>query len=342
MATGTMNQIPEHIVVSCDGGSIAVESRRPDITPILCGRKAGAALARIPTLLPICGTAQAAAATLAVQSAGGRTPESTHYLNAALVREQCLSAAFRLTIDYPALLNEAPLLAELRRVRQADGPGEMATALRALLPGFDSVVDGGITATSYATLNPGLPARVLLRAMEHDRQHPVTGRAPVPVSGDGLWALMIRGIHPKTADQPIMVGPYATRRHPRTTEVLSQVDGLLAQLVLAHLMDTWFIASLLEADADSPVSLVEGRATDDGVGVGMAQTSRGPVYHRVTVGDDETVTSWQITAPTDWHFSPNGPVSNLRTGTGAGDEWLKCLVLGFDPCAPWRVAGEEA
>ncbi len=52
----------------------------------------------------------------------------------------------------------------------------------------------------------------------------------------------------------------------------------------------------------------------------------------------DTVADWRVLAPTDWHFSPRGPVaSRLTAMAGQTRERVAILVTSYDPCAPWAL-----
>ena len=80
-------------------------------------------------------------------------------------------------------------------------------------------------------------------------------------------------------------------------------------------------------------------------GEGRTYTARGELIHRVSLRRDasgqERTAAWNIDAPTDRLFAPDGPVARALTQLPAAGASLplaaRCLVLSFDPCVESRI-----
>jgi coenzyme F420-reducing hydrogenase alpha subunit len=85
----------------------------------------------------------------------------------------------------------------------------------------------------------------------------------------------------------------------------------------------------------------DGRAR---VGIGFAEAARGLLVHRVSMLDGR-VRRYQILAPTEWNFHPQGVVAEglkaiARAGvTGAELERLARLyITAVDPCVDYQLS----
>jgi coenzyme F420-reducing hydrogenase alpha subunit len=85
------------------------------------------------------------------------------------------------------------------------------------------------------------------------------------------------------------------------------------------------------ADAD-----VVAFALADGEGLAAVQTARGLLLHRARVRDGR-VADYQIVAPTEWNFHPDGPLARGLAGMAADDgdtlaRRARLAVQALDPC----------
>jgi len=150
-------------------------------------------------------------------------------------------------------------------------------------------------------------------------------------------------------------GPIArSTGHPLVAGLLVAVgNGLLAR-VAALLVELAQAAAALEAplsarpsDASEPGGWA-GRAGNghagSGVGIAMAEAARGLLVHRVVVAGG-IVQRYQILAPTEWNFHPQGVVAQGLQGIaksgirGAELERLANLyITAVDPCVEYRLS----
>ncbi len=76
------------------------------------------------------------------------------------------------------------------------------------------------------------------------------------------------------------------------------------------------------------------------LGIGSAMTARGPVFHRICLGEADTVVDWRVLAPTDWHFAPGGPAARELGELGTPTA-MRLLIASYDPCAPWTLHTDQ-
>jgi hypothetical protein len=348
-----MNPDVPFITIHAGPDGIRIDQRRPQVTSLLTGMSAATALARISSLLPICGGAQTLAARRAIEAARNDPPgrEAETQREASLWREQAHAAAWRLAIDWPDLLGEPRDLAGMRQILNAGGGADVARALERYLPGLGEVAEPeGLLDWAARTDCPA--ARLLRQALAQSEVRDDDGGDTHRMSGDALVERARAVFDAPTfdalapGDEAVEVGPAAMARDP-LIPALDAVPGMtaVARRLFAQVLDTHIIASRLRAPLQEAAGQPQRWTLADGKGMGRAQTARGPVFHRVSLDphDGETVTDWRVLAPTDWHFSPRGPLAR-SAGEGPQEEpWLRLLIAGFDPCAPWTImtgAGE--
>lgn len=349
-----MNPVGPSITIHAGPEGIRIHQRRPQVASLLKGMPAATALARISSLLPICGGAQTLAARRAIEAARNERPgaEAEHRREASLWREQAHAAAWRLAIDWPDLLGEPRNLQGMRQLLNTGTGPDAANALRQYLPGLSEVTDPG-DLPDWVARTDCSAARLLRQvvALGGDGEnaggetHRMAGEALAERAREVFEAPTFDALAP--GDEAVEVGPAAMARDSRIP-ALDAVPAIsaVARRLLAQVLDTHVIAGALHDPDQVAAGQPESWNLAACKGMGRAQTARGPVFHRVSLDprDGETVTDWRVLAPTDWHFSPRGPLAK-SAATGPRElSWLRFLVAGFDPCAPWTMvasAGEE-
>lgn len=350
-----MNPVGPSITIHAGPDGIRIDQRRPQVATLLKGMPAATALARISSLLPICGGAQTLAARRAIEGARNEEtgPEAEARREASLWREQAHAAAWRLAIDWPDLLGEPRNLQGMRQLLNTGNGPDAAHALEQYLPGLADV-DDPEDLLDWVAHTDCSAARLLRRVMALGEIGEDAGGDTLCMAGEAL-AERARAVFDAPTfdalapgDEAVEVGPAAMARDPRIPSLYTApAITPVARRLLAQVLDTHVIARALHDPAQVMVRQPESWSLAAGKGMGRAQTARGPVFHRVSLDprDGETVTDWRVLAPTDWHFSPCGPLAR-SAATGRRElPWLRFLVAGFDPCAPWTMvtsAGEGA
>lgn len=328
------------ITIGLADDRISISQRRPTVTGLLSGMSLEEALVRIPLLLPICGKAQGIAAQRAASAARGEQEPYAAEHTQQLWREQALAAAWRLAIDWPGLVGRDREIPLLKAAQQAVDPASLATELLGFLPGLINVEDREelISWVEHSNCTAAAVIREA-RQLEFGVDAP---HAPHLASGEELQGLALAAMAHEPFDPlsplgaGIEVGPLAMSRHPLVDRICSSdTFGALSRRLVALLLDTMVIAGhLLDEQSTYPLSAwpLGGR-----VGMGRANTARGPVFHRVALDERDRVAEWRVIAPTDWHFAADGPLVHEAGRLGGDPKRVAMLVAGFDPCAPWSI-----
>ncbi len=224
------------------------------------------------------------------------------------------------------------------RVRQADDDRQRSTALAALAPGLESVrsLDQLL---DWMRESDCTAARVAREAMD-------SGRPLVAVrclGGEPLARVAETVLESESYDpqapsaDAVDVGPLAMQRDPLVGALQEELGSTLLARRLAQVLELRVIARALAGGEAAAPCMASGWPTDTCVGMGRAVTARGPVFHRVRLETDrDTVADWRVLAPTDWHFSPAGPVAKALPAM-TNPRAIRKLVGAFDPCAPWSL-----
>jgi len=136
---------------------------------------------------------------------------------------------------------------------------------------------------------------------------------------------------------PRITGPFT--RHAGHPLVAALGQGLSARLA----------ARLLELDLSlrRMQELVHGIEADQGLqlppasgtGLAVVEAARGRLAHRLEL-ENGKVTRYQILAPTEWNFHPQGALPQGLLGQPAGDDALqrvRHLIAALDPCVACKI-----
>jgi hypothetical protein len=333
-------------------GGYRVNQTRPPVGLILAKLPLELALDQIANVLPICGEAQRIAARRAVEAAQGQITSAGPGDSETLFREQLQSSLWRLAMDWPSLIGESQDLGALRLARRTNDPGSLQEQLQDQLDGLEKVESPG-AARAWIERGKCTAARVTSRALDLEAQSPDWAEPVTLLPGSVIES----GMHPEfwpEGDSPLVppageVGALAMRRHPLVGD-RDLPRGLLARRLLAQALDAAFLAtaepeSAVPSDGSTCGAHAGSIRGTAGEGIGWAMTARGPLMHRVKLEgvDGETLGRWDVLAPTDWHFGPQGPaVQALGALNGSIEpEVVRFFMAGFDPCAAWSVVDAE-
>jgi coenzyme F420-reducing hydrogenase alpha subunit len=137
-----------------------------------------------------------------------------------------------------------------------------------------------------------------------------------------------------------LTGPLARRwDHPVVRAIVAQHgSGLLAHVV-ARAVE---MAVTLREMQDFARGLCKDNSSQSepaGGGLAVVEAARGRLVHRVEL-DAGKVMRYQILAPTEWNFHPNGPLVQGLLGHSAGNDPVgraSLLVTALDPCVAFHV-----
>lgn len=88
-------------------------------------------------------------------------------------------------------------------------------------------------------------------------------------------------------------------------------------------------------EGDKKVNAVKSK------GCAIVETARGTLFHRVQLSENNTVKDYQLIAPTEWNFHPQGTLKTMLTGLTLPREQVKpvseVLIKLLDPCVSWQL-----
>lgn len=150
---------------------------------------------------------------------------------------------------------------------------------------------------------------------------------------------------PERDGKPVETGPFARLKdHPVLAALAAEYGNGLFVRLTARVIDAALGPSRLRALADflpaaSSAPAEPGRKT--GVGVGSIENARGRLVHRVEIEND-AIARWQVVAPTEWNFHPQGALAQGLAGAAEPEDVLTvavpALVAALDPCVPCQVS----
>jgi len=141
-------------------------------------------------------------------------------------------------------------------------------------------------------------------------------------------------------------------RHPLISDMfVVRGDGVMTRLV-ARLLELASIPArlrcLLAQVAASQAGDVRGKATPqaDGLGLAQVEAARGRLIHRLELGQG-VIRRYQILAPTEWNFHPQGVAAQLLQALPAEDEarlrrQADLLINAIDPCVRYEMTVHNA
>lgn len=348
----------------------SVASSRTGLPPRLVrGRPAADVQRLVPLLFSICQRAQRAASAAAIAAAQGIEAQAREQERQALdvTLETLQEGVWRLLIDWPKAMGEpaqVPAVAAVRHASSAVVDG--GATLDALLLVADETLrehvygmpaDAWLASTDLATLDrwlddgATLPARLLRRLRD---EAPGLGRSDVALMPDAtlenLRQSLIDDLEtdpdfarlPRWGGVPVETGALARQAGAPLIAALLERDGRTASTrFVARLVELAMLVRDLRARSAGRIAGVRSHALPDGAGLGIAETARGLLLHRVQV-ERGLVTDYRIVAPTEWNFHPQGPLPQALAGLGAADHQrmerdARVVVQSLDPCVACRV-----
>ncbi len=339
------------------GGRVArvtIRSRRTlGATAILTGRPVDEALALIPRLYAVCGTAQAVAGIKAAEAALGVAPAPAQQAaRALLVRAEAVMEEARLIlVHWPILWGEAPAAEPVRAVIKAlggldrllfpdgdwrrVGGGRLAPDRIAVKAAIDAAEAAlalvGLAAPDedfIAWLGRSGPASHLLRRVL-DEGLAGFGAGPLkalPDLGRDWYEPRLGGADaadfvaaPDLNGEARETGTLCRRlSHPVVAApIVAHGAGLLARMA-AHMVDLAAAPAELQ-DHAAHLTEADGAApaaAGSGAGIGMVEAARGRLVHRAALVDGK-VGDWRVLAPTEWTFHPQGALAHGLTKVAA-------------------------
>ena len=343
---------------------------------VLEGRTPAEVTATVPLLFSLCGRAQRAAAAHALVAAGAQVDAPG--VPRDVVLETVQEHFWRLLIDWPQTMRhpvDAATIADVRRqiaaltgAQDAKSARERTVALHELAETLSATAAQkifGMSPQVWLTLGDAdelaawtdrgatLPAQLLGLLLE---TMPRLGCSDVVLMPPPAREALMRTVAPAMARQaafssaptwdgkPVETGPLARMSSQPLVVALAARDGnSVATRMTARLAE---LATLLvelnapQAD-DRSISPVQSVPLARDEGLGAVQTARGLLLHRVCLQDGR-VADYQIVAPTEWNFHPDGAlVRGMLTIVADDSEALeqrtRLAVQALDPCVAFRI-----
>ncbi len=340
------------VIDLCRNGEVRLSSNRDaQVSDLLAGRGPDEVLDLLPRLFSLCGHAHVAAARRAVRAgaSGSDTRADSLLVLAETAREHLLRilTGWNVTatdIDMPA----PPVMTLVSDMRRAIGNPAREQRVFAALADYLETCVLGIHPMLFLELGDfedftawldGAPTRAkayLHHVIARDWQGlgAVSARFLPDLTGPQLQMAMAEpsfASRPQWQGRPHETGPLARQSgHPLVAPLLERHGaGLLTRLV-ARLIDL----------AKIPEQMRQGESPVQGPpGVGIVETARGRLVHVAQLAHGK-ITNYQILAPTEWNFHPDGvAVRALAELHGAEDlaERATALVEAIDPCVAFEV-----
>jgi coenzyme F420-reducing hydrogenase alpha subunit len=149
---------------------------------------------------------------------------------------------------------------------------------------------------------------------------------------------------------PVDTGALArTRAHPLVAAMALRHGNGVATRMLARMVELAALVTdgLVHAGQDGDaLPAVQAFATGRGEGVAAVQTARGLLLHRARL-DGDRVAEYQIVAPTEWNFHPDGALPRGMRDIRADDDaalarQARLVVQALDPCVACRIEIDHA
>lgn len=342
-----------------DGNSVSateIRSTRPMAAQILKGKTPAQVLQIVPLLFSVCGRAQGAAAAAALQAARQGDAAASAAEERTIVCEAIQEHLWRILLDWPKLLGLpqqeqrfAGWYALLRKI----GAGEAAMDI--FLHEFERASLGMPVAewrlfSDYHALQTGFseahsPVAQLLSkldALQHDGKRPDTVRLlPAWTATEasracaGKWNADFSA-HPEWLGNAAEAGAWTYFTDNKLLRDVRQQGSSAALIrVLARVLD------VIEMASGSAAKRLDVVSPAPGEGIAVVRTARGLLMHHVRLAAEQ-VKEYEIVAPTEWNFHPDGAFAQDMRGLEVEDaEQLQQLAqiaaLSLDPCVAYEV-----
>jgi hypothetical protein len=328
---------------------------------ILKGKSPAQVLQIVPLLFSVCGRAQGAAAGAALQAAQQGNAAASAAVERMIVSEAIQEHLWRVMLDWPKLLGLAPQeqrfagwYALLRKI----GAGEIGMVV--FLHEFER--DGlGMLLAEWRTLDsyhalqtwfnkahsPLAQLLSKLDGLKHDGKGSAAGRlllawtaAEANRACAGRWDAAFSA-RPDWLGAAAETGARTYYADNKLLRDVQQQGGSTALIrLLARVSDVIAMASGSAAPRLDVVSPAAGE------GIAVVRTARGLLMHHVRLAAEQ-VAEYEIVAPTEWNFHPDGAFAQDMRGLKVNNvERLQQLAhiaaLSLDPCVVYEIEVRNA
>ncbi|HTP45358.1 MAG TPA: nickel-dependent hydrogenase large subunit [Casimicrobiaceae bacterium] len=351
---------------------VTINATRPlAAAGLFAGKSPAWVVATVPMLFSICASAQGAAAGSAVAAAGGADDALRPMRELEVIIETIREHFWRLLIDWPQSMGREAVLAPMACVRRlaaapraaltsmevparrelADALGTAAAeSIYGMTPSEWLAIDDLSRLHAWTDLGVTLPAMLLGQLL---KEMPRLGTSDVPLMPPISAQTLVDVVAPEMRlspgfaraptwnGTPVETGVLARMQsQPLLTAVAARCGNAVATRMVARLVE---LALLLEefAGVAAPTRRLEAFSLGGGEGVAAVQTARGLLLHRARLRNG-SVADYQIVAPTEWNFHPQGAFPRALLALEADDdaslEWKARLTAqALDPCVACRI-----
>lgn len=349
---------------------------------ILEGLSPEQVLQRLPMIFSLCGTAQSAAALAACEAALSISASSAQRQARGMLvwMESAREHLLRILLDWPGFAGEAVEQAGLPKVMQLlpnmtqalygeSAPFHLNTELKLdkakanaviaeLQNMIDTLLNGTLPDTGFGMQQwiergTSMPARLFdqLRDKGWDR----LGQSETVF----LPTLNDADLHEQLGSddanhfiaQPVWQGKSCEttplqrqQQQPLVRELLQREGSTLLTRLTARLVELASIPDRLQAGLEALSAADQSESKQrapSGVGLAQEEAARGRLIHRVEIEDD-VIQRYQILAPTEWNFHPQGvAVKGLQALKSRDEEVLQqqaaLWLNAIDPCVGYQL-----
>lgn len=358
---------------------VAIANHRPlGLASSLIGNAPDEALRRITQLFSICRIAQGIAGCMAVERALGLTVAPSHQAARQLLikGETVVEHATCALLSWPALMGERPTELEALRLLRTS----LGDLWRAVYPDGDWMHPGGgrlapdkaaiqskLIAATTALQQAGLsaqpngrglqdalvesgPTARLLRMLQEEALagYGVSSMALLGPLEDNMLEQQLASdengsyaARPELQGAPRETGPLSHRiSEPLLQTVVSRHGRGLAARFLAQSIDSARCMEEMEALGAGICAVApQGFVSGEGSGIGVVEAARGRLAHRVEIAEG-CVQRYQIVAPTEWNFHPQGAFARGLTENRAAippERLAHLMIAALDPCVACQL-----
>lgn len=341
-----------------------ITARRPiGIGRLAQGKSGEMIVALVPRLFALCASAQGVAAAQALAAARGTSLSPMIVAaQASAVLAECMIELLRGTMLLLGGGGSPALTHQLRDLMIAARPSNPAAplddeAISHIAQGLEAL---GLAPGSFADaaacrrwLGSDTLMAELHRQLMAEAEFGAASVDPLTAADDFAIGERLTGLGPSFAVRPDLAGRVpetgAFARNAHHPVVAAFGPGLFGRL-LARLIEIAATPELLRAvrrgNVDTAV-VVQSAPLGDGIGLAAVECARGRLYHLIALDAEGAIRQFEILAPTEWNFHPEGPLARALVGTNlqaseADRRLVERLVAAFDPCVGFDVRFREA
>ena len=359
---------------------VQVVSQRPDhARTLLLNRSPEQAVTLVGSVFRICANAQMQAAVTAIEQCQriDADPDTKVARQQRVAMETLREHSWRVFLNWPTLVGEPPCKAPLKALLEIDrqwqqlfGSNAFISAANPELPTVAAQRDcltalGELLETELFGIDPLLWQQMAMATFEkwladgqtlaarvlgeiHRRHWSATGNTPTRhltaidratahrlLTGDGADRFIRQ---PDLQGQCHESTPLSRQQyHPLIRSLTARFGTGLLTRMTALLIE---IAAMFEA-MDSPRPITGSAGSGLPAGLGVVNAARGLLIHRVELQAGR-VADYQIVAPTEWNFHPQGTLARALHTLEANDrtalkQQAGLLIEAMDPCVGYTL-----